>query len=167
MPIFAIYVSGVKGGSIEAAASVVSVHLIARIIFELVSGRMLLNTTLTKKYLFTITGLLIIGLSFLGFALSTAVLPVYLFFAVAGMGMGIASPAKNSIFSTHLDKNKETSEWGIYDAAVFVGMALSAALGGFIAKLYGFQVLFIIASAINLVGIIPYLIFIHKTKRVI
>jgi predicted MFS family arabinose efflux permease len=79
------------------------------------------------------------------------------------MGLGIASPIKNSLFATHLDKNKETTEWGIYDAVTFVGMASTAALGGFIASSYGFNFLFVIAAIVNFIGILPYLLYIrHK-----
>ena len=62
---------------------------------------------------------------------------------VAGAGLGIASPAKNSLFSIHLDKNKEAIEMGVTDAVVLVCMALAGALGGFIAITYGFKILFI------------------------
>lgn len=30
-------------------------------------------------------------------------------------------PAKNALFSSHLDKNKDITEWGIYDATIFSG----------------------------------------------
>lgn len=165
MPILAIFaVSNIQGGSVEVAAFSVSIHLIIRVVFELLSGRFLLGATLSKKYLATIIGLLIIGLSFIGFANVSTVPLFYIMFGITGIGLGIASPAKNSIFSTHLDKNKETVEWGVYDASVFVGMALSAALGGLIAKQYGFPILFYISAVLNFIGILPYLLYIKKFR---
>ena len=76
--------------------------------------------------------------------MTKTVIPIFIFYGVIGLGLGISSPVKYSLFSTHLDKNKETSEWGIYDASVFMGMAMSATIGGFIAYRYGFSLLFYI-----------------------
>ena len=134
-------------------------------IFELISGKILLGANDSKKFTMTILGILLLSLSYLGFSQSNSVLPLFIFYGVSGMGLGIASPAKNSLFSMHLDKNKEATEWGIYDATVFMGMALSAALGGFIASAYGFSILFLIAMVINLLGIIPYLLYLRSYAR--
>lgn len=165
-PIFAIFAATkIPGGSVEIAAFAFSAHLIVRVIFELVSGKILLGANDSKKFTMTIAGILLLSLSYLGFSQSNSVLPLFIFYGVSGMGLGIASPAKNSLFSMHLDKNKEATEWGIYDATVFMGMALSAALGGFIASAYGFSILFIIAMIINLLGIIPYLLYLRSYAR--
>ena len=80
------------------------------------------------------------------------------------MGLGIASPVKNSLFSTHLDKNKELTEWSIYDGFVFMGMAMSATIGGFVANRYGFTFLFYLVAITNLLSIIPYILYAKRTK---
>lgn len=165
-PIFAIFAaSHIQGGNVEIAAGAYSVHLVVRIFAELVSGRYFSKTRILYKYYVTIIGILLVGLSYIGFAFSTTVFSIFLYYGLAGFGFGIGAPTKMSIFATHLDKNKEAYEWGVYDAIVFVGMALSAALGGFIAHQYGFSFLFILSAIINLLGIIPYLLYINKNRR--
>lgn len=165
-PIFAIFAANtIPGGSVEIAASAFSAHLIVRVVFELVSGKILLGANDSKKFTMTIAGILLLSLSYLGLSQIQSILFLFIFYGIAGMGLGIASPAKNSLFSMHLDKNKEATEWGIYDATVFMGMALSAALGGFIASAYGFSILFIIATAVNLLGIIPYFLYLRSYPR--
>lgn len=162
-PIFAIFVvNNIEDGNVQIAASAFSVYLIARVFSELLSGRYLLGKTEREKFILTIVGILLVSLAYVGFAFSRTILFLFIFYAVAGIGLGIATPAKNSLFSTHLDHNKEPSEWGIYDAVTFIGMALATALGGFIAGQYGFQFLFFLASLINLLGIFPYLLFIRR-----
>lgn len=162
-PIFAIFVvSSIKGGDVQIAASAFSVYLISRVFSELLSGRYLLQKAEREKFIITIVGMLFISLSYVGFAFSHTILFLFIFYTVAGIGLGIATPAKNSLFSTHLDRNKEPSEWGIYDAVTFIGMALATALGGFIAGQYGFQFLFFLASIVNLLGIFPYLLYIRS-----
>lgn len=162
-PIFAIFVvNNIEGGNVQIAASAFSVYLIARVFSELLSGRYLLGKTEREKFILAIIGMLLVSLAYVGFSFSRTIFFLFVFYAVAGIGLGIATPAKNSLFSTHLDRNKEPGEWGIYDAVIFVGMALATALGGFIANQYGFQFLFFLASIINFLGIFPYLLYIRS-----
>lgn len=166
MPIYAVFVADeVPGGNIETAASTVSVYFITRVIFELVSGKILTNASEFRKFLMTILGICIVALSFVGFAMALNTFSLYVFYALTGVGLGLASPAKNSLFSSHLDRGKESAEWGIYDAAVFFGMACSAALGGFIAVKYGFRFLFLLAAVFTLVGSIPYLLYLRREDK--
>jgi MFS family permease len=164
-PIFAIFASNIKGGGVEIAASAFSAYLIVRVLFELISGKFLSKSGEFKKFIVTIFGMMMISLAYLGFSMTNSIQQVFLFYAVIGVGLGIASPAKNSLFSSHLDKDKETFEWGLADASVFLGMALSAVIGGFVANKYGFQLLFVIAAIVNFLGIIPYVLYIHRERK--
>ena len=162
VPIFAIFVlNNIKGGNVQIAASAFSFFLIARVLAELIICRYLSKTNERMKFLITIFGIVVISVSYLGFAFANTILTLFLFYGVTGVGLGIASPAKNSLFSTHLDKNKEPTEWGIYDAVTFFSMALAGVLGGFIASAYGFPFLFILASIVNLLSVIPYILYIR------
>ena len=159
-PIFAIFAAtDIIGGNIQFAAFAYSFHLIIRVLVELISCKYLSKSSEHSKIKTTILGLALISIAYVGFAFSKTIFPIMLFYSLIGAGFGIATPAKNSLFSTHLDKNKEPTEWGIYDAVVFIGMAFATALGGFIASQYGFQVLFLLASLMNIASIIPYLLY--------
>lgn len=163
-PIFAIFVvNNINGGSIENASFGFSLYLISRVIFELLAGKLLINSGADKRKMrMAIAGMLCLSASYLGFAFTSEVLYMYLFYIIAGMGLGIASPAKNALFSIHLDKSKEAAEWGISDAVTFAGMAAASTIGGIIAKSFGFQALFILAFFINLLATLPYLFFFNK-----
>lgn len=164
-PIFAVFATDhIQGGNVQIAASAFSTYLIARVMAELACGRYFAKSTDSKKAIISIVGISIMSFSYLGFAFSDSVLQLFVYYAVAGIGLGIASPAKNSLFSIHLDKNKETTEWSISDATSFISMALAAALGGFIAGVYGYRVLFIVAYIVNMLAIPPY-IFMIKRKQ--
>ncbi len=164
-PIFAIFAATkIKNSNIEIAASIFSVYLIARVIFELISGRFTQNATETKKFVVTIIGIACISISYIGLIFTINIGSLYLFSFITGIGFGIASPPKNSLFSTHLDKNEESVEWGIYDAITLIGQAFAALAGGFIANRYGFQLLFSIAAVLNLLAIIPYLLYIKHEE---
>lgn len=166
VPIFAVFATTkIPGGTLEIAASAYSSHLIGRVISELISGKYLTKATDKKKFIFSIVGISLISIGFIGFAFAKEVYLLYVYYAITGMGIGIASPAKNSLFAMHLDKNKEAAEWSIYDALVFTGTASAAALGGFIATEYGFSVLFMIAAIVNLLGILPYVLYINTSTN--
>lgn len=165
-PIFAIFAAlNIPGGNTEIAASSFSTYLMARVVFELMSGKFLNKSSELKKFVYTILGIMFLSAAYVGFAFTNSVLGLYEFSILTGLGLGIATPAKNALFSTHLDKNSETVEWGIYDATAFMGMALAATLGGFIANQYGFKFLFLLAAAINFLGIIPYLLFLQTKAK--
>lgn len=164
-PIFALFATrNIPGGNAAVAASSFSAHLIVRVIVELITGRYLLNKRESTKFWATIIGIMLLSVSYFGFAFTNTITQLFLFYGVAGLGLGIASPAKNSIFSSHLDKEKEAIEWATLDAVVFIGMALSATLGGFVAITYGFKILFLVISVVNLFGVIPYFLYLHGEK---
>jgi len=165
IPIFAIFAATkIPGGNTEIAASSFSAYLIVRVIFELISGRYLSKSTDAQKFAMSILGIVLISLGYVGFAMTKNILSLFVFYGVIGMGLGIASPAKNCLFSSHLDKDKEVTEWSIYDGFVFMGMAMSATIGGFIANRYGFTFLFYLVAATNLLSIIPYLLYAKNGK---
>ena len=111
-PIFAVFVvNNIKYGDIQLAASGYSIYLVSRVIFELLVGPYLSKSSDRKKFMTTIIGMLFLSVSYIGFSQSTQILQVFLFYATAGIGLGIATPAKNSLFSMHLDKNKEPADW--------------------------------------------------------
>ena len=165
-PIFAIFViNNINGGDIESASFGFSLYLISRVVFELIAGKLLLKTSDKRKMRMAIAGMLCLSIAYLGFAYTQEIFHMYLFYIIAGMGLGIASPAKNALFSIHLDKNKEAAEWGVSDAVSFAGMAIASTIGGIIAKTFGFQVLFLMAFIINLIAIFPYLLFLNKNLQ--
>ena len=165
VPIFAIFAATkIPGGNTEIAASSFSCYLIVRVIFEMISGRYLAKSEEMQKFIISIAGIILISLGYIGFAMTKNVYSLFLFYGIIGMGLGVSSPAKNSLFSTHLDKNKEVAEWSMYDGFVLMGMAMSATIGGFVASSYGFTFLFYLVATTNLLSIIPYILYAKRRK---
>lgn len=160
IPILAIFVvKDVKGGNIENAAFAFSFYLIVRIIVEIVMARFLDKSNENLKFTITFIGIVLTSVSYIGFAFSKDMTLLFLSYAIMGIGLGIATPAKNALFITHIDKNKEPTEWSIYDAVTFLGMAFSTAIGGFVATRFGFEFLFVFACILNLLSLIPYILY--------
>lgn len=160
IPLLSVFVvKNIPGSTIEQAGFSFSIYFVSRVIFELISGRYLANSTDKQKFSLTIIGMFCMSTAYMGLAFSSSIINVYYFFAIAGVGLGIATPAKSGLFSVHLDKNKESTEWSLADGAQFTCMALATALGGFVASHFGFQILFLIAAAINLIATVPYILY--------
>lgn len=165
-PIFAVFVlQEVAGGTIETAAFGYSLFLLIRVALELISGRMLQNSKDRRKVLFAVVGMICIGAAYLGFAMTHTKTMLFFFYALLGVGIGLAMPAKNALFSMYLDKNKEASEWSISDALQFTSMAIATAIGGYVALHFGFSVLFYLAFFLNIFAILPYAQFFFVRVR--
>lgn len=164
-PIFAVFAANqVKGGGVELAATSYSAYLIIRVVFELMAGKFLTKRFHKKPIYIVCLGIALVSISFLGLSLTDTVVGVYLMFSLKGIGIGIASPMKNTLFSSHIDKGKAPMEWGLQDAAVLLGMAAAAALGGFVAQKYGFSIVFIVAAILSAISIVPYLRYFNNNK---
>lgn len=164
-PVFAIFVTRLPGGNVELAAGAVSAYMLVRVIVELIGGKVISKSRESVKLTVTILGMVIMSVAYVSLAFADSTDKVFVFYSILAFGLGLASPAKNSLFSAHLDKNKEPFEWGLMDAAVFLGMAVTAVVGGFIAQNYGFKYLFFLAAGLNTLGILPYLVFIKYIKK--
>lgn len=161
-PLFAVFItSQIQGGSIESAGIAYSIYLLFRVIFELCIGYFLHNASDRKKFAISVVGLSLMSIAYAGFVFAEVIWVIFVLYAILGFGMGIASPAKNSLFSTHLDKKRSAGQWASYDAITFLCMAISAALGGMVVNKWGFNTLFAFAALINILAIIPY---IYKRK---
>lgn len=161
-PIMAIFITTmVHDGTIESAGIAYSIHLVFRVIFELLVSKLLHNATDRKKFAISVIGLTLMSIAYSGFVFSSSIWLVFGLYALLGMGIGIASPAKNSLFAMHLSKTKSAGQWASYDAITFLCTAIASAVGGMFATKFGFDALFAVVAILNFLGIIPY---IYKRK---
>lgn len=66
----------------------------------------------------------------------------YIIFALFGISYGISYAPLQKVFAAYVSDQHESFEWSVFDIAQNVAMALSAAVGGFLAIRYGFEFLF-------------------------
>lgn len=153
-PVFAVYVTQqIAGGSLEVIGISASIYFIIRSIVEAPVGLWIDRTKSEKDDLYTaFWGTLLTALVMFWYTFMTQVWELYLAQVVLGIGAAIAFPGWYSIFTRHIDKNKEALEWSLYDVLLGLGMAAAAALGGFMATVYGFDVLFNLAGVGTILG---------------
>jgi MFS family permease len=165
-PIFSIFVvKDIPGATVSQAAYAFTLYLVCRMLVELFVSRKAGALSNPQRAVIDVVGMVVVSLSYLCIALQANLLTVYVFYAVAGVGFGISSPVKYSLFSRSLEKETEASVWGLYDVVTLSGMALATSLGGFVADAYGFKSLFLLAATVNILGALPYLFFIRWWRQ--
>lgn len=75
-----------------------------------------------------------------------------------GIAYALHIPTWLAIFTRHIDKHKESSEWTLHSNAIGLGFAASAAIGGVLAERFGFRVLFLLVSAFMFLGTVVLLL---------
>jgi MFS family permease len=86
---------------------------------------------------------------------------VYLLQALMGLGRAIDLPPWYAIFTRRIDKSKEGFDWSIENVVVGLGLAATGALGGTVAKWYGYETVFVLAGILSIIGS-SILLLIHK-----
>jgi MFS family permease len=161
-PIFSIFVvKEIPGATVSQAAYAFTVYLICRMVMELVVSSRTGKLSNPQRAVIDVLGMAVVSIAYIAIALHATMSAVFVFYAIAGIGFGISSPVKYSLFSRSLEKETEAAVWGVYDVVTLMGMAVATSLGGIIADLFGFRLLFLLASAINILGTVPYLFFIR------
>ncbi len=165
-PILSVYVvNTLPEGTIRTAAFGFTLYLFMRVITGLVVSNYLTLTTDKKRMFTDITGMLLLSGCYLLIAFIPSLISFYIFFIIAGVSLGISNPAKFSMFAINLGRSQISKTWGTYDAITFTGMGIAAAMGGLIANEFGFKTLFIIASIVNIIGILPYVHYNYRHQN--
>lgn len=148
----------VPGSKVEYGIYGYTAYVISRIIGGLLSGLMFPKPGDKLKLSIVISGTLILSIAYAGFAVSTSILMFIGAYVLSGFALGFSTPVRFSLFSEHLDKEEEVTEWSMDENLIYIGTALAALLSGIILTTYSFQLLFILAAVINLFSIIPFVI---------
>ncbi|MFA6537139.1 MAG: MFS transporter [Patescibacteria group bacterium] len=151
-PIFAIFISSkITGASIETVGIATTIYFVVKSIVEIPIG-VLINKTKTERddLYCAIAGLMLMSGMFFYYLFINEIWELYLSQAILGFAGAMAYPAWYTIFTRHIDRNKEAVEWSFYDVSVGLGMSLSAVIGAFVAEKFGFDWLFFVSGLILL-----------------
>jgi len=66
--------------------------------------------------------------------------------------MAMSLSGWTAIFTRHIDKGKEATEWGIDATSVGLGAGISAAIGGWAVTQFGFALVLIAVGILGLIG---------------
>ena len=161
-PIFAVYITEqiTTNNALEVIGIGTSIYLLTRSIGQLPLAYLIdkikgerddFYILLAGSAIYIIVPLLYLGIS-----------EAWHLFAIQfvyGLGAALVYPTWLAIFTRHIDKGKEGTEWGLYQMLTDLAGASAAPVGAFIAAQYGFSAVMIMASVLALVSsIFIYLI---------
>ncbi len=167
-PIFAIFiVNNIQGGTILIAGIASSIYWVLKSVLRVPIGVFLDSHKGEKDdYFFLVFGLLIAALVPFGYIFSKLPWHIYTLQAIYAIGMAMSVSGWAAIFTRHIDKGKEATEWGLDSASYGIGMGVAAAVGGLAVTTFGFNPVFIAVGIMGLIGVALLLGIRNKIKGV-
>jgi MFS family permease len=152
-PIFGIYLnSNLVDGTIFSAGLASAIFLVTKSIIQLPFSRHVDKFGDLNDIKWLIIGTCFIASVPFLYIFATNIYWIYIAQFLFGIGSGLAYPAWLGLWSTHLDRKKESFEWSLYSTIVGIGTAIAAAVGGAIAQYVGFIATFVIVGILSLLG---------------
>ncbi len=155
-PIFAIFiVNNIQGGSVFVVGIASAIYWIIKSLLRVPFG-MILDGHKGEKddYFFLVVGLFIASLIPFGYIFCKFPWHVYILQAIYGVGLAMSLSGWCAIFTRHIDKGKEATEWGLDATSIGLGTGISAAIGGWAVTKFGFNPVFIVVGILGLLGVI-------------
>ena len=152
-PILAIFIEkNVVGGSVFTAGIASSIFLITKSLTQLPFSLHIdrISDHAKRRWLLASTAC-ITTVPFL-YVSAHHVSMIFLAQFFLGLGSGFAYSAWLGLWSTHLDKGRESFEWSLYSTLVGLGTAAAAAIGAAIANRFGFPAVMFGAGTLSLLG---------------
>ncbi len=155
-PIFAVFITNqISGATIATAGFAATVNLLTRSILQLPIARYIDRKKGERDdFLLMILGSTLISIVPFLYLFVHTPFQLYLAQFVLGVGGAIANPGWYAIFTRHIDKEKEGTEWTFENVGIGLASAGTAALGGIMAQRFGFHNLFLIVGILSFIGLI-------------
>ncbi len=155
-PIFAIFIiNNVKGGDALVVGIAAAIYWIVKSIISVPIG-MFLDKNLGEKddYWFLVNGAIISSIAPLIFIFCRLPWHVYLVQIIYAVGMAMTVSGWQAIFTRHIDKGQEATEWSIDTTVYGIGTGVFGLVGGWVEVHFGFIPIFAGVSAISFVSVI-------------
>ena len=167
-PVFAIFVvDNIKDGSVLVVGLASAVFWIVKSLLRIPLG-ILVDAIPSEKddYFVLVVVFFVVSSVPFGFVFASVPWHIYLLQALHGFGLAMAFSGWTAIFTRHVDKGKEATEWGIDATFIGLGTGLAGALGGWAVARFGFSPVFIVVGAFSLINVVILLGLRHEIKGV-
>lgn len=152
-PVIAIFFSEkIAGGSVFAAGLAVSLFMVTKSLVQLPFSKHVDENDDDDDLKWLIVGTLIVVLIPFLYMSASHIYMIYGIQILYGIGAGLSFPAWLGLWSTHLDKKRESFEWSLYSTLLGIGTAGAATAGAAIAQYFGFNASFMFAGIMSLLG---------------
>lgn len=155
-PVFALFIEDfIQGGNAAVAGLAAGIYLFTKSVFQIPIAHFIDRVRGEKDdfWLMFIFTILLAFIPLLYLVINTP-LQLYIVQFILGLFTAFTFPTYMAIFTRHIDKEKEGTEWGIYFTLTDLTSAGLAAVGGYIATTQGFPVLIIAVVVVSFIGAI-------------
>lgn len=153
-PIFALFVEDfIIGGNEVVAGLAAAIFLFTKSIFQIPVANFIDKIKGEKDdfWLMFIFTLLASVIPLLYLIINTP-LHLYIVQFLLGLFIAFTFPTYMAIFTRHIDKSKEGTEWGMYFTLTDLTSAALAAVGGYMAVYSGFHILILTVVFVSIIG---------------
>ncbi len=165
MPLISVFaLTEVSNATVQSITFAYSVYLLLRVLGSVGCGVFLPRLTVQHKLLLIICVILFMNISYLGFVTVATIGSIYIFYGIAGFFTGLITPLRSTLFSTHLDKQKEVIEWGMLDIIILTTLSIASAISGMLISAMGYKSVFIFSAVLNSLSVVPYM-YLYKNKK--
>ncbi|QQG44932.1 MAG: MFS transporter [Candidatus Sungiibacteriota bacterium] len=145
-PIFAVFVTQqVGGGDVTVVGIAAGVYWILKSILQVPVGRFLDKKQGEDDDFWALfAGHFLMGLTVFLYQFARTPIHIYMLQGLLAIGGALLVPSWYAMFLRHVDKHKEGFEWSINSSLSYgLGTGGAGVLGGFLAKAYGFNFIFV------------------------
>lgn len=159
-PILAIYVlDKIEGGNVEIAGIAVGIYWIVKALVQVPLAHYLdKNHGEKDDYYALVIGIILTSLSPIGFIFSFLPWHIYALQGLHAVGMALVVPSWAGIYTRHIQKKREAFCWALDSSAISISLGLGGVIGGILANIFGFNLLFILVSLTGFISAILLLV---------
>lgn len=153
-PLFALFIEDyIVGGGAAVAGIAAGVYLLSKSLIQIPAAQLIdkIRGERDDFWLMFICNV-VIALLPLSFLFISTPIELYVVQFLFGIATAFTFPSFLAIFTRHVDKNKEGTEWGIYYTCADLTSGGAAIIGGLLVATYGFYALIIASVIISVLG---------------
>lgn len=153
-PIFALFIEDyIVGGDESVAGLAAAIYLLTKSVLQIPVAHLIDKVRGEKDdFWLMVIFTFLTGLAPLLYLFIATPMELYIVQFVLGIFTAFTFPTYMALFTRHIDKAKEGTEWGIYFTLTDLTSATLAGLGGFIAAKMGFPTLIFAVVIISVIG---------------
>lgn len=153
-PIFALFiVEFIQGGNALVAGVAAAIFLVTKSLLQIPAASVIDKICGEKDdFWIMFIGTIVSALLPLFYLVIDTPLELYAVQFLYGAVMAFTFPSFMAIFTRHIDKTREGTDWGIYFTLTDLSTAVTATIGGVLATTFGFQTVIVTSVAVSLLG---------------
>lgn len=166
-PILAVFLTDkISGGSLIVVGISDAIYLGVKSILQVPIGLKIDRTEGQKiDFWYLFLGNLLTSAGVFLYLFATLPWHVYLISLIFGIGGAMAYPAWTGLFTRNVVRDRESFAWSLSSTTMELGEAIAALIGGVVAQIMGFDILFAVVGALSSLGTFSLFSFYKNLKE--